>query len=215
MALCYDASMRAPRDHHPSRPTLTLPAGYRPAGAIDLSTNLSAQIGLSAVAIVLFFLFGAGFIWIIGNLRPEVGGIGGSFGPGGVLLGLLALLLTTVAVLVLHEAIHGLCFWIFTRAQPQYGFKGLYAYAAAPDWYLPRAAYAITGAAPLVLISLGGLALALVVPPAALPLLIYALSMNAAGAIGDILVIAWIVVSPRGALFRDGGDAVARFVPEA
>ncbi|MFV9506451.1 MAG: hypothetical protein AB4911_18025 [Oscillochloridaceae bacterium umkhey_bin13] len=43
---------------------------------------------------------------------------------------------------------------------------------------------------------------------------IYAISMNAAGVIGDVLVIVWIARSPRGALFRDQGDAVARFVPE-
>ncbi|MFV9505474.1 MAG: hypothetical protein AB4911_13040 [Oscillochloridaceae bacterium umkhey_bin13] len=65
-----------------------------------------------------------------------------------------------------------------------------------------------------MLISLGGLALALIAPPTSLPLLIYAVSMNAAGAIGDVLVVAWIAVSPRGALFRDQGDAVARFVPQ-
>jgi hypothetical protein len=37
--------------------------------------------------------------------------------------------------------------------------------------------------------------------------------MNAAGAIGDLLLLAWIAVSPRGAMFRDRGDAVERVVP--
>jgi hypothetical protein len=202
--------MRTPPISGPTQPTRNLPAGYRPAGAIDLATNVPAQIGLSLAAIILFFLAGAGVVGLLSLLRPELGAISGSFG----LLSLLALVVTTIAVVVLHELIHGLCFWAFTRSRPQYGFKGLYAYAAAPDWYLPRGAYAITGAAPLVLISLGGLAMALIAPPASLPLLIYAVSMNAAGAIGDVLVVAWIAVSPRGALFRDQGDAVARFVPE-
>lgn len=194
------------------RPTRTLPDGYRPAGSIDLSKNVPAQVGLSAAGIALFFLFAAGFAWVIGTLRPEVGAIALTLRPGGLLLGIVALLVATVVVLVLHEAAHGLCFWLFTRERPRYGFKGLYAYAAAPDWHFPRLKYAITGAAPLVLLSLGGLLLALVVPPSALPVLLYALTMNAAGAIGDILVLGWIALSPRGSLFRDRGDAVERFV---
>lgn len=193
-------------------PTRTLPAGYRPAGSIDLSTNLPAQVGLSIAGVALFFLFAVGFGWAIAALRPEVGTIGVTLEPGDLLLGIVALLAATALVLVLHEAAHGLCFWLFTRERPRYGFKGLYAYAAAPDWHFPRLEYATTGAAPLVLLSLGGLLLALVVPAGALPLLLYALTINAAGAIGDILVLGWVAVSPRGTLFRDSGDAVERFV---
>lgn len=195
------------------RPTRTLPDGYCPAGSIDLSKNVPAQVGLSVAGIALFFLFAAGFAWTIGVLRPDVDTIGLTVDAGSLLLGIVALLVATAVVLVLHEAAHGLCFWLFTRERPRYGFKGLYAYAAAPDWHFPRLEYAITGAAPLVLLSLGGLLLALVVPPGALPILLYALTMNAAGAIGDILVLGWIAVSPRGCLFRDRGDAVERFVP--
>jgi hypothetical protein len=195
------------------QPTRTLPGGYRPAGSIDLSTNVPAQVVLSIAGVALFFLFAAGFAWAISVLRPDVGTINLSVSAPGLLLGILALVGATAVVLVLHEAAHGLCFWLFTREQPRYGFKGLYAYAAAPDWHFPRLEYAITGAAPLVLLSLGGLLLALVVPPGTLPLLLYALTMNAAGAIGDILVLVWIAVSPRGSLFRDRGDAVERFVP--
>jgi hypothetical protein len=197
------------------RPNRTLPGDYRPAGSIDLSTNVPAQVVLSIAGVALFFLFAAGFAWAIGALRPDAATISLSVDTGGLLLGILALVVATAIILVLHEAAHGLCFWLFTRERPRYGFKGLYAYAAAPDWHFPRLEYAIIGAAPLVLLSLGGLTLALVAPIGALPLLLYALTMNAAGAIGDILVLVWIAVSPRGSLFRDRGDAVERFVPAA
>jgi hypothetical protein len=151
------------------RPTRTVPAGYRPAGSIDLSTNVAAQVVLSTAGIALFFLFAAGFAWAISALRPDAGTISLSVGAAGLLLGILTLVAATIVVLVLHEAAHGLCFWLFTREQPRYGFKGLYAYAAAPDWHFPRLEYAITGGAPLVLLSLGGLLLALIVPAGALP----------------------------------------------
>lgn len=193
----------------------TLPPDYHPAGAINLATNRPLQLGLSLGSVILFVLFGLGFMGLIGRLRPDLGTLSGSFGLFEMVLVLLMLLITTVIVVWLHEAIHGLCFWLFTRSRPHYGFKGLYAYAAAPDWYLGRLPYAITGAAPLVLISLLGLLCAYVAPASAMPLLIYALSLNAAGAIGDMLVLAWIALSPKGALFRDYGDALERFRPEA
>jgi hypothetical protein len=213
--LGYDSTMSSEPPNLPVRSTRTLPTGYRPAGSIDLSTNIAAQIGLNLAALALLVVFGAGFLRVLSALRPDASSISFSFGPGGLLIGALALAAATVAVLVLHEAAHGLCFWLFTGERPRYGFKGLYAYAAAPDWHLPRLAYAVTGAAPLVLLSLGGLALALVVPLGVLPLLLYALSINAAGAVGDILVLGWVALSPRGTLFRDRGDAVERFVPAA
>jgi hypothetical protein len=195
------------------RPTRELPPGYRPAGSIDLAANIPAQVGLSLGGIVLFIAWYAGFSRLIGVLRPAVRDVSVTFGLGGILFGLVAALAVIALVLVLHEAAHGLCFWLFTRERPRYGFKGAYAFAAAPDWYFPRREYALAAVAPLVLLTAGGLALALSIPLGALPILIFALSFNAAGAIGDLLVLAWIALSPRGALFRDRGDAVTRFVP--
>jgi hypothetical protein len=195
------------------RPTRELPPGYRPAGSIDLAANVPAQVGLSIGGIALFFAWFWGFGRLIGALRPNAGDVSVTFGLGGILVGLVAALVAIALVLALHEAAHGLFFWLFTRERPRFGFKGVYAYAAAPDWHVPRREYAITAAAPLVLLTVGGLALTLILPPGALPLLIFALSFNAAGSIGDLLVLAWIALSPRGALFRDRGDAVTRFVP--
>ncbi|WP_165774649.1 DUF3267 domain-containing protein [Candidatus Viridilinea mediisalina] len=195
--------------------TKTLPPNYLPAGAINLATNKALQLGLSLGSVILFVLFGLGFMGLIARLRPDLGSISVTFGLIEMLFVLLMLVLTTFIVVWLHEAIHGFCFWLFTRSRPHYGFKGLYAYAAAPDWYLSRLPYAITGAAPLILMTLLGLLIATVAPALAMPLLIYALSLNAAGAIGDMFVVAWIAVSPKGALFRDHGDALERFRPGA
>ncbi len=55
--------------------------------------------------------------------------------PLAYLLGVL------IVTLVLHELVHGLCFWSFTRDRPRFGWKLIYAYAAAPGWYLPRGRY--------------------------------------------------------------------------
>ena len=64
-----------------------------------------------------------------------------------------------VGNLVVHELIHGLFFWLFTGSAPRYGLGLSYAYAAAPDWYIPRRKYQVTGLAPVVIIGLGCLLL--------------------------------------------------------
>ena len=61
-----------------------------------------------------------------------------------------------LVMIVLHEGLHGLFFWLFTREKPKFAFKGFYAYAAMPDWYLPKKEYLITALAPLVGITLLG-----------------------------------------------------------
>jgi hypothetical protein len=95
------------------RPTRDLPPGYRPAGSIDLAANVPAQVGLSIGGIALFFAWFWGFGRLIGALRPEVRDVSVTFGLAGMLIGLVAGLAAMVLVLVLHEAAHGLCFWLW------------------------------------------------------------------------------------------------------
>lgn len=189
-----------------------LPPDYVRSGVLDLARNVPAQIGLSVAGIGLFFGFLILFGQIVIALRADLTTIGFTLDGTDVFLGLAALLIVVIVVVVLHEAVHGIAFWLFTREPPRFGFRGLYAFAGAPDWHLPRLQYAVVGGAPLVLLSLGGLLLALSLPVGVLPLLILGLTMNAAGAIGDMLVLGWIAFSPRGSLFRDTGDAVERHI---
>src|SRR6266699_209791 len=80
-----------------------------------------------------------------------------------------SVVITLCVVLILHELTHGLFFWLFTKSRPAFGFKGWYAYAAAPGWYLPRAQFLVVVGAPLTLLSLLGEALLLLVPWAVVP----------------------------------------------
>ncbi|NJN17657.1 MAG: DUF3267 domain-containing protein [Oscillochloris sp.] len=74
-------------------------------------------------------------------------------------------------------------------------WKGLYAYAAAPDWYLPRRPYFSVALAPLLAISLLGIGMLLIVPATWIPVVLLAIVLNAAGAIGDLPVAAWLLSS--------------------
>ena len=193
-------------------PTKNLPAAYRLDRSIDLSKNPKLVIWLNVAALALFFLLGYLYLRLLAWIRPDASL---SLGNSGWLVSLAALLAVYIGVIVLHEIIHGLFFWIITGERPQFGFRGAYAFAAAPDWYLPRPSYLVVGLAPLVLITLVGLLLLPITPDGGLILLGLAITANASGAIGDLAVVAWLGWRyPASILVCDHGDAIDIFHPE-
>ncbi len=196
--------------------TTSLPSGYVKRGTVNITKSPGLFILLNLLGVVVLLAAGALFIQLGYALRPDdmdamllnLSG-GGNFVPG-----LLALLAVLVVMVVVHEAIHGFFFWLYTRARPAFGVGAGYAYAAAPGWYLPRNQYLLVGISPLLVITLVG-ALLLAVVPAALLLPVLALMIvNASGAVGDLAVVAWLLTLPRETLASDDGDAVTVYVPE-
>jgi hypothetical protein len=190
-------------------PTRTLPERFYRKGSFSLAQgNYPKLILLNLVGAALFVVLGWVFLTTAINLRPELGdGIltyAGQWTPI-VILGNLA---SMAAMVLLHELVHGLFFWVYTRDRPVIGLRLFYAFAAAPGWYLPRGRYFVVALAPLILLTAaayGGLLL--ISPTAALPLL-FGMTMNAAGSVGDIAVVLWLLRHPGPALVEDIGDAV-------
>ncbi|BCB77912.1 hypothetical protein Pflav_043220 [Phytohabitans flavus] len=113
------------------------------------------------------------------------------------LVGLLAMPLLTVVV---HEAVHGVLLWAFTRARPVFGFRGWYAYADAPGWYLSRSTMLAVLVAPLVVLPVLGLPLVAFGPVGLSILVLLALIFNAVAAIGDVYLIG-IALRVRGPMY--------------
>jgi hypothetical protein len=125
--------------------------------------------------------------------------------------GVLAFLL----VMLIHELLHGLFYWLFAGQRPKFGFKGPYVYVAAPpEVYFPRDQYLTVGVAPFVLLTLLGSLLITIAPVAALPTLILFVAFNAAGAAGDLLMCAWLLSYSADTLMRDRGTSVIVYGPE-
>lgn len=198
------------------QPISDLPPDYTLQREIDLSKDKRLALLLSLGALILLPLF----IWLFASLalrlRPELRGLSWEIDRlsqlGVVVVGLLALI---VVQMIVHELLHGLGFWLFTQHRPHYAFKGLYAYAAAPDWYLLRNQHIAVGLAPIVGMTLIGLLLLVVVPINWVPPLLVLLTLNGAGSIGDLVVVGWMVPQPRTALVRDSGDAVAIYTRQS
>jgi hypothetical protein len=190
-----------------SAATRQLPPSYTENAHIDISKDMRLLIWLNVFGLALFFLFGWLFLRLAALLRPAYQGSSGSINLWLVINVLLAIVLT----FILHELVHGLFFWIFTRSRPTFGFKGAYAYASAPGWYFRRDPYLVIGLAPLVLISLAGLLILPVIPAFLVTPLLFLLTMNASGAVGDMAVVLWLLRFPPDTLVMDHGDAITVF----
>jgi hypothetical protein len=198
------------------KPVQSLPDGYTLKQSLDLSANTRALFGLNLAGVALFFLFGWLFSALAVRIRPDAVSIFPVIEIGG-LLSILALVLAILALqavmVVLHEGLHGIFFYTFTRARPKFAFKGLYAYAALPGWYFPRREYLVICLAPLVGITLLGFLLIAVIPPAWIPAVLVVMTLNAAGSVGDMAVAAWLIRAPAGCLANDQGDAFNLYIP--
>lgn len=198
--------------------TRTLPVEYTAQGSMNLKENRGLLILLNVLGVPWFILCAAFFIF----MASLMGALGSGNGSGSVtlasatlLLYLVVVVVTSAVVLILHELLHGLFFWLFTRSHPRFGFKGLYAYAAAPGWYIPRPQFLVVGLAPLVLISLIGLLALKVLPQPFALLALIASIVNATGAIGDLYTAARLLFAPSHVLIEDEGESIRWFAPAA
>lgn len=198
----------------PMTPRTELPEGYRLRAALDLSKNRAAQVLLTLAGLLCFVAFGIAFSAAAVALRHDIASSSITVGLGGLLVGFVVLVAVALLVMLLHEAVHGLIFWLLTGARPIFGLGWTYAYTAAPDWYLPRGRFALVGLAPLVLLTALGLALLPIVPLALVPLLVLALTLNAAGAVGDLALVGLLLAQPHGVLARDTGHRVEFYAPQ-
>ena len=170
---------------------------------------------LSLLSIILFFVFLLFFVWILQLMRPGSVDFGsgfsllrdGSFFPDQILI----LLLITFLMVFLHEGIHGLFFWIFTKEKPKFGFKLVYAFAGAPGWYIAKWPYLVIGISPFLIITIIGLIVLVFVPIEwIMPILLF-ITINAGGAAGDIYTVFWLLAKPKNILVHDSGERVKVF----
>jgi len=196
------------------RATTSLPGTYTTEYSLTLSNNLGLNIKLNLAGLVLFIASGYAFLVAAIHLSPDFTRSGSVYLDGWTILeGLVVALGALVLTGIVHEAIHGFFFWIFTKKRPIYGFKVIFAYAAAPDFYIPRNQFLLVGIAPFVIIPLIGLALMPFVPLAVVLTLVFMLTINAAGAIGDLYIIGLLLTKPAQTLIRDFGDGMTFYRP--
>ncbi len=188
--------------------TKTLPDDYRQMDEINLSKNKGWAILLNVVGTILFILNLVLLGSFLGWARPE---LSTSASTAIDLFGIIGFLVSILLTVLVHELIHGFFFWVFTRSKPVFALRLLYAYAAAPDWFIPARQYWIVGLAPLVFIGMIGLLFILVAPAGWIPTLAFLVAMNTAGAVGDVFIVAQLLRWSPGSFVKDTGDSVSFF----
>ncbi len=187
-------------------PTRVLPDSYTKIWSLDLAQDRKKAIVLNLISLPLFAFFAWLFLSVSSILRADITSL--------VLLRtlssrLLALYLDFFLIIILftliHEGIHGFFFWLTTRTRPVFGVKLLFAYAGAPEWYIPRSRYLVIGLAPIVVMTIAGFAAIPFLPLPLAQVLLFGMVMNAAGAIGDLYVCAVVMRHPPEVLIQDNG----------
>ncbi len=187
------------------RATQVCPEQAKLVYSLNLFSNRRIYWLLQIPAALAFFLFGFLFLQWATWVHPGFSLISDS-GITITLPGLVLVILCMVIAIVLHELIHGMFFWIFSHSRPRFGFRNGYAFASAPGWFFPRGLYLVIGMSPFVLLSLLGMALLIVVPDGAIFPILFALVINASGAVGDLWITARILWERKDVIIEDVGD---------
>jgi hypothetical protein len=189
--------------------TKTLPEGYVQSGEINLKKNRRLAITLNIVAgfvgVPSFFLLSSFAVLVRPSLMNTSGSI--TVGVWVVMLGLVVLLMT------IHELIHGFFFWVFTRSRPVFAMRLFYAYAGAPDWYIPTRQFMIVALGPLVIIGAVGILLMLLVPESWVLFIALMVALNTGGSAGDLLVFTRLFKLSPTCLANDTGDVMTFYEP--
>jgi hypothetical protein len=184
-----------------------LPAGYVQTAEINLKKDTRLTIILSIVALIVFALVFFLLTSFTALVRPEVR----NFSENITIVKMLGALGLTVIVLIIHEIIHGLFFWIFSHSRPVFALRPMYAYAGAPNWFFPKRQYTITALAPLVIIGAVGLLLLLLAPISWVLMIMFLVALNTGGAVGDLFVFFRLLKSSQTSFANDTGDVVTFF----
>jgi hypothetical protein len=200
----------------------TLPKNYRQALRYPLGSRRMLLL-LNVLAFAPLLLFGAAMfgIWVAyeklgAPLRPE------ALADARLLprdWDVWALLAAMILIFPVHELCHGLAFKLLGVPRVKYGvIPHRFVFYAKPagEAYFFRNGFILAALMPLILITLGGLALLLFAPVGVQFALVIVVMLNAGGAIGDIwtvLVILWRRFPPD-ALAADLGDTFVVYVPD-
>jgi hypothetical protein len=187
--------------------TKSLPEGYVQIGEINIKNNprLTFWLSLAAILIIIptFFLLTS----FAARVRPTLLNTSSTITVGKMVILMGAVVLS----LTVHELIHGVFFWVFTRSRPVFALHLFYAYSAAPNWYIPARQFMIIALGPLVIMGALGMLLILLVQESWVLLIMIIVALNTGGSAGDLLVLTRLLKLSPGCLVKDAGDIVTFF----
>lgn len=117
---------------------------------------------------------------------------------------------TIIIMIVLHESVHGLVLWGFTKKFPPVGINFMGSvYVNASGWYLSRLHMLIMSLSPFLLLSVIGIIFLSFTSGEFFRMMLWAVLLNAVGSINDLAVAGWLFFQPDTALIENSGQALA------
>ena len=179
----------------------TLPQSYVEIYSLNLQKDKKMALAVNGIATVIgvaMALLAHFFVSPISSLFDFSDGFGMYFLRFGVLIA------SSLAYIILHEAVHGVAMKICGTKRIKYGFTGLYAFAGSDDYY-PRGAYIFIALAPVVLFGVIFGVICAFLDGAWFWVIFILQITNISGAAGDLFVTVRFLLLPRDILVRDFG----------
>ena len=186
-----------------------LPVGYKKIFSVNLQKDkkIATIINVGAILIAVLMAVPMNFYIPISTLFDFTQGVKNYFTR------FIVLMVSMIAYLILHEAVHGVAMKICGTKKVKYGFTGLYAYAGSDDFY-DKKSYIFIALAPVVL---WGIVLAVVNCFVSQNWFwgVYLIQIsNISGAAGDIYVTAKFSKMPDDILVTDCGVGMTVYSAE-
>jgi hypothetical protein len=183
-----------------------LPEGFSLYRVIDLKTA-KLQIWLNLASLPIFAALVIPAYIAVPLHVPFVNDLASnSFGRYFARLALF--MAAMIAVMLLHELVHGLCFYV-AGGKPTYGHKlPFFLYAACENRYICKRHYFVIGLAPLAVLTALLIPVCALVPQSWFWVPYFALVANAGGAVGDIYISLLLTRMPKDILAVDSGAAM-------
>ena len=186
-----------------------LPVGYKEIFSVNLQKDkkIATIINVGAILIAVLMAVPMNFYIPISTLFDFTQGVKNYFTR------FIVLMVSMIAYLILHEAVHGIAMKICGTKKVKYGFTGLYAYAGSDDFY-DKKSYIFIALAPVVL---WGIVLAVVncfVSENWFWVVYFIQISNISGAAGDIYVTAKFSKMPSDILVTDCGVGMTVYSAE-
>lgn len=180
-----------------------LPDGYRQLTVIDLEKDKKVFWSVNLLSLAL-----AAGIFVVGILAvPLDFGLDASDLVAGWILPFAVLFGGAFLYIFLHEAVHGIFMYAFSRVRPHFGFRSVFVYAGS-NAFFDKKQYIIIALAPVVIWGMVLLIVCLFCQGTWFWAVYFIQILNVSGAAGDLYVTLRMSAYPKDILVQDTGTCM-------
>lgn len=178
------------------------PGDYRRGHLLVLLITLPLAVGIYVLFIALARINRPGIVQL-----P-------SWNPNFSIPVLLSIFLVFVLVAVVHEGIHGILIWIYTKEIPKLGMHFPGIGVEAPDWHIPRNQMLLVELTPLFSISIIGAILLFFIPSRYIGMVAIGSTINVVGSYMDLAVFLYTYLLPNNSYIKPAEGYASIYIDE-